>query len=70
MWRNHEAGAKPEPKPEAEPEAEPEAGARPEPKPKSRQHSPPTKMSHVIWFPLVFLGIQKTAEFRHLDFKI
>ena len=70
MWRNHEAGAKPETKPEVEPEpeAEPEAGAKPETKP--RQHSPPTKMSHVIWFPLVFLGIQKTAEFRHLDFKI
>ena len=65
MWRNHEAGARPEPKskPESKPEAEPEA------EPEPRQHSPPTKMSHVIWFPLVFLGIQKTAEFRHLDFK-
>ena len=62
MWRNHEAGARPEPKPK--PEAEPEA------EPEPRQHSPPTKMSHVIWFPLVFIGIEKTAEFRHLDFKI
>ena len=66
MWRNYEAGAKPEtkPKPESKPEAEPEPEAEP------RQHSPPTKMSHVIWFPLIFLGIQKTVEFRHLDFKI
>ena len=64
MRRNHEAGAKP--KLEAKPEARPES----KPKSRPRQHSPPTKMSHVIWFPLVFFGIQKTAEFRHLYFKI
>ena len=70
MWRNHEAGAKPESKPEAKPRPKPKPKPEAEPKPKPRQHSPPTKMSHVIWFPLVFIGIQKTAEFRHLDFKI
>ena len=45
MWRNHEAGAKPKPEPKPKP--------RPESKPESRprQHSPPTKKSHVIWFP-------------------
>ena len=28
-----------------------------------------TPQSHVIWFTLVIIGIQKTVKFRHLDFK-
>lgn len=29
-----------------------------------------TPQSHVIWFTLVIIVIQKTVKFRHLDFKI
>ena len=29
----------------------------------------PRQISHVIWVPSLFLGIQKTAEFQRSDFK-
>ena len=33
-------------------------------------HSPPLSMSHVIWVPFIFLGIEKTLKYQHSHFKI